>query len=98
MDHLKRMGTTVTENYVSKSALAAMVLWGAAVSLMTAGWVVALATPVRWQIGVLLVATSLLVAGFAIVIHIKVFMARICRLIRVTSGFETEAPQLRSVR
>lgn len=73
------------DGLVSKWNVAAGVLWIVVGGLMSAAWVVFLLSDL-WKVAGMLALTACATGGTAAVLHVRGYFARICRLIRVTSG------------
>lgn len=87
------------EGYVSKVAIGVITMWGTVFVLLFAAWVVLLVASHVWPVGVMLAATSCVLAGFTSTIHNRLYVARVCGVIRATSSLESEVgPAVRSVR
>lgn len=77
----------MNEQYVSRLAIAAAVMWGLVGALMVGAWVVLMSTqPGARAIGLLLATSGCALSAFAAVLSIRRYAARICGLIRNLHG------------
>lgn len=86
------------EGYISKVALSVIIMWMAVLGALIAAWVVVVAMPERWLVGGMLAASACVLAAFTSTIHYRIYVARICGVVRATSGLEGERPPIRSIR
>lgn len=87
------------DGYVSKVALTAIVLWLTVVLLFIAAWAVALASPGRWLVAIMLATSACAFATFTGTLHNRIYVERVTRLIRACSNLERGGGQaLRPVR
>lgn len=81
------------EHYVSRLALASAAAWGTVWATMIAAWVVAYAAPQCWLLAAMLGATSCTLSALVVVLSMRRYTIRICRLIRNVHGVPDERPQ-----
>lgn len=87
------------ESYVSKVTLVAVATWAVVAAMFAAAWFVAAAWPDRWLHAVLLAASASGLASFSGVMHCRIYVGRLTRLIRACSKLENVSggAQLRAV-
>ena len=96
---LGRLTNVMNDGYVSKCALGAAVLWVLVAGLITAAWVVALSVPHHWVVAGMLATTACALSALAAVVHIRLFVGRVIRLIRACNGLESSpSADLRPLR
>ncbi len=82
---------------VSKGGVRAGALWVVVAALLIAAWVVILAADDYWTIAGMLAATSCATSALAATLHIKTYMCRLSRLVRLSADLERPA-ELHSMR
>ena len=73
------------ESFVSSMTVWACVLWALVGGLLLSAWIVALERSDLVAIYGMLAATGLALSAVAATVHIRVYAARICTLVRATS-------------
>lgn len=87
------------EGYVSKVTIVAVAMWATVATMFAAAWGVALAWPEHWLYAVLLAGSASGLASFSAVMHNRIYVGRVTRLIRACSKLETvPGGELRAVR
>lgn len=82
-----RKWETMHDEYVSRGAVVAMVLWGIATALIVLVWVLAVSgAPLRYEGAVGVLAVGALTA--AAVWQVRLYAVRLCALMRVASGIQ----------
>lgn len=76
------------EGYISKTALSVAALWLVVVLLVVAAWLVILVKPDHWRVGGMLAASSCVLGSFTATIHNRLYVRRICGVVRATSGLD----------
>ncbi len=87
-------GSKVQEGYVSKAALTATLCWGVVGVLLTTAWVLGLTRPENWIIVGLLAASACVFSAIAVVLHSRLYVNRLVRVIRLTSQSDGESADL----
>ena len=87
----------MSENFISKTVVAAFVLWAAVFALIAAAWIAMGVDPGMWRFAGLLAATACATSAGAATLHIKTYSLRTCNLIRATAGLDSCEP-VRSLR
>lgn len=77
----------MNDNYISRAAVTAAVLWAAAIALVITTWALAAADVPRWNRPI--AATAVLAMAAAVVCQMRLYTLRTCGLIRVSAGLET---------
>lgn len=86
------------DGYISKVAASVMALWVAVAALSLGASAVLLFTGVL-HVGITLAVSASVLASFTSTIHNRIYVERICGVIRVTRHLEDrEGAQVRSVR
>lgn len=75
------------EQFVSRAVLSAAMVWVFAIALMIAAWAV-MGLSDQWKLAGLLAASSLMTTGAAVALQQRVYIARLCALVRHTAGLE----------
>lgn len=87
------------DNYISKAALCAILLWTATALLLAAVWGLALIDIAsRWARPLAVLAC--VSACVAVVSHLRVWQLRLCAMIRASTGMDSAAPsaEIRALR
>ncbi len=85
------------DNYLSRTALIAGILWLLVVSLIGGAWLLMALEPDHWKYAGLMAGTGCALSAIAAVAHLKLYSMRLCALIRATRALEDERGGLRSV-
>lgn len=84
------------ENYISRSTIVAWVLWGSAAVLVAAIWVLA-ALDVSEGLGRAVAVTAIGFMAVALAWQIRLFMQRLCALVRTTSALQRSGADLHTI-
>lgn len=87
----------VQEHYVSSARMAATAAWTVTAVLTVAGWGVMLLTPAHWQIGGALFGTAGVTVVVAGVMHTRIYVVKMCALIRRTGLVADTGSNVRSM-
>lgn len=86
------------DGYISKVAASVMAMWAVVTTLAVGASSVLLFTNAL-NVGIALAASASVLASFTSTIHSRIYVERICGVIRVTRHLEDrDGPQVRSVR
>lgn len=87
------------DGYISKTALSVMGMWAVVLILLGSAWAVTVFISHHWVIGGMLAASACTLAGFTSTVHNRLYVARVCGVIRATSGLDAmDTPHVRSIR
>lgn len=84
------------ENYISRSAAIAWLLWGGSGALVGAVWALALLN-VPEGIGRAVAVTTILMMTLALAWQVRLFVQRLCALIRATAGLQRSEADLHTI-
>lgn len=85
------------DDFVSRAAVVALVLWAIAAALIILVWVMALTgAPLRYEGAVALVAIGALTA--AAVYQVRLYAVRLCALMRVGTGIQGPDAEMFTIR
>lgn len=78
---------------MTKMGAAAGAAWALALLLIIGAWAVALqGGEEHWQVAVMLAFTGCVTTGLAVTLHVRTYVCRLSRLIRVSAGLERGDP------
>lgn len=86
----------VQEHYVSSARVAANTAWTMTGLLTAVGWAVILATPL-WEVGMACFGTAGVTVVVAGVMQIRIYMVRVCALIRRSTPISETGSNVRSM-
>jgi len=86
------------DSTVQLSRVIATALWTCVGILLAAAWILILFLPSAWAIAGMLGGTACATSAAAAVAHIRCYSARICSLIRATSGMTSPMEPTRLAR
>lgn len=88
--------------YVRWDAVATGMLWSAVAAFIGAAWIICLSSPDRWRLAGMLAATACATSAFAATLHVRTYIVRLCRVVRVATDLEpggvSEPGELRPLR
>lgn len=79
----------MAEELVSKCAVVVVALWVAVGLFAVSGWAAMFLAPDGWRWAVMLATTACATSAVAAVFHIKLYVTRVCSLIRAASGLDS---------
>lgn len=84
------------EEFISRAVVVAAVLWSTAVMLVGVTWLVAaVGVALEWVIGTALIAV--LSMAIAAVWQIRLYVLRLCALVRVATGLDGQGGDIRTL-